>query len=130
VTGLAAHAAACLGAFGILGLAILPPEHVHLGDHDDHARAEVHRHYQPHQPTAIQTHVEPPDQDATYLSDAFIVPAPVSTDAPEESPSALIAPLDLQPRHAVWQPAGRDLRAHDPPWARAHALRGPPSQLA
>jgi hypothetical protein len=123
---------ACLGALGVLGLAFLPPEHVHrAADHDDHHRAEVvHRHFAPHHAAAPQTHVENPDDDATYLSSVFTVPADASAVGPDNSCLVASQPEDAAPGFTQWHRQARDLRAHDPPWACATGLRGPPQLLA
>ena len=72
-----------LGALGVIGLALLPPEHVHLAaDHYDVRAEVVHRHFQPHHPVAPQIHVENLDEDATYLNSAFTIPAQASVDGP------------------------------------------------
>ena len=129
VLRLGPRAVACLAVLGVLGLDVLPPEHVHLGvDLADHVRLEVlHRHYAPHHPTFNQTHVEPGENEATYLSDAFTMPTPAAAQGPDEASFVLLADGCLPLGATQWHPVGRDLRAHAPPWAYGYALRGPPS---
>lgn len=126
------RASACLVTLGIIGLAVLPPEHVHLAaDRDDHLRGEVvHRHFEPHHADFPQSHLENPDADAAYLSGAFTLPGQPSVVAPDGSSLVLEAADPAVPGFTQWHGNARDLRAHDPPWARAHALRGPPFRLA
>ena len=122
---------ACLGALGVLGLAFLPPEHVHLAADHDHLRAEVvHRHFAPHHAAAPQTHVENPDDDPTYLSSVFTVPGDASVAGPDYVGLVASQPEDTVPGFTQWHRRTRDLRAHDPPWACGHGLRGPPQLLA
>ena len=122
---------ACLGVLGFLGLSVLPPEHVHFAAaHEDHEPAEVvHRHFEPHHATSPQPHVESPD-DATYLANLFVVSAPHALGAPSAFVVVAAAPEPESQSFTRWHASGRDLRVHDPPWARSNALRGPPSQLA
>ena len=56
---------ACLGASGVLGLALLPPEHVHLAADHDHICAPRSSTGTSSRitPSACQTHVENPDND-------------------------------------------------------------------
>jgi hypothetical protein len=114
---------------GVLGLDVLPPEHVHLrADLDDHVRLKVHhRHFAPHHPVSIQTHVEPGDNEATYLGDAFTMPTTAAAQGPDQVSSVLLADECLPLGSTQWHPAARDLRAHAPPGADGYALRGPPS---
>ena len=123
------RAVACLAVLGVVALALLPPEHVHLGaDHDDHVRPEtVHRHFAPHHPIAIQTHVEPPDDEATYLDNAFAPLPQFAGPGPQQPSYAVLPEIPVTRRVTTWHPKSRDLRAHDPPWADAPSLRGPPS---
>jgi hypothetical protein len=127
-----ARAVAWLAVLGIVGMAVLPPEHVHLGaDHDDHVRPEVvHRHFAPHHQISIETHVEPPEADATYIHAAFTVPEQASLAAPDTPPFVVLPQAEVLVISTQWHQTGRDLRDHDPPWARPHALRGPPRLLA
>ena len=122
---------ACLAALGVLGLAGLPPEHVHLAADHDHVRTEVvHRHFAPHHAAGAQTHVENPDDDPTYLSSAFTVPTQASGVGPDDSCLVVGEPEVTAPGFTQWHRRARDLRAHDPPWACAPGLRGPPQLLA
>ena len=128
---LLARVSAWLGTLGVLGLAVLPPEHVHLAADHDHLRAEVvHRHFDPHHAVAPQTHVENPDDDPTYLSSAFTIPVHASGVGPGDASILVVEPEDTAPAFTPWHATRRDLRAHDPPWGRAHSLRGPPQLLA
>ena len=122
---------ACLAAFGLVGLALLPPEHVHVAANHDHGRTEVvHRHFEPHHATAPQTHVENPDDDPTYLSSAFTVPTPVSVVGHGNAWVLAATSGVAAPGFTQWHRRTRDLRVHDPPWACVHSLRGPPQLLA
>ena len=117
---------ACLGALGVIGLVVLPPEHVHLAADHDHLRAEVvHRHFEPHA-VAPETHVENPDDDFTYLSSAFTVPVLASVVGPGDVWILVVKPEGTAPGFTQWHRRTHDLRVHDPPWACGHDLRGPP----
>jgi hypothetical protein len=117
---------------GVLGLALLPPEHVHAAaGHDDDAHAEVvHRHFERHAASPPQTHAEDPDEDATYLASVFTIPADETLARPDGDATAADWLLRPVSRLTSWHRQSRDLRVHDPPWGRAHTLRGPPSPLA
>ena len=98
----------------------------------DHLRAEVvHRHFAPHHAAAPQTHVENPDDDSTYLSSAFHGSRRrILASAPTHSCLVASQPEATAPGFTQWHRQARDLRAHDPPWACATGLRGPPQLLA
>jgi hypothetical protein len=116
---------------GVLGLALLPPEHVHVPGHDDHVSAEVvHRHFEPHRLTRPETHAENPDADATYFANVFTLPADPVLAGPPAVWIAVAWPSPASPESTPWPRRACDLRVHDPPWARALALRGPPSLVA
>jgi hypothetical protein len=124
------RACACLGVVGVLGLGVLPPEHVHfVADHDHEPAELVHRHFEPHHTTSLQAHVESPEA-ATYLSGVFIVPAQEAPIAPGAFVVVAVTPEPITRNCTHWRGSGRDLRVHDPPWARCHPLRGPPFLLA
>ena len=118
---------AALCVLGVVGLALLPPEHVHHAADHDHDAEVVHRHFEPHHAARPQVHVENPDEDATYLSSVFTLPDTDSLSRPALVFTAATLPAITAPVFTPWHFEKRDLRVHDPPWARALSLRGPPS---
>jgi len=130
---------AALAVLGVLGLALLPREHVHVlqaaeGHHSD----LIHRHFEPHRPDVdARGHtagalpgVDHPDEDAQYLSSPFIGPDPAPQIAPAQLPVAAHSSVPRLPPLLGWLPRLPHASAHGPPpWARPHGLRAPPTPL-
>lgn len=118
---------ACLSVLGVLGLAVLPSEHVH--SRSDHGRRSevVHRHFEPHHPVGAGATVDhPDDENAQYLSSAFTMAKPAPRLYPADQ-FVVVAFSTLQPPPVRWRslPA-LFVSVHDPPWTTPHNLRGPP----
>lgn len=122
-----------LAALGVLSLAFLPPEHLHTRTHDGHHSDVIHRHYEPHHPTAgYRQSVGDTDDDdhPLWLASSFI----------GASPAAQIHSIDqllhedtrVEPSPLTW--LGSVTRArpsiHDPPPKTSSGLRGPPAFLS
>src|SRR5712691_7671038 len=63
---------------GVLGLAWLPPEHVHITrTHGDHHADVVHRHFESHHPIGNEVRVGDDDDDVRWLDgSSFTYPKP------------------------------------------------------
>lgn len=113
---------------GVLGLALLPPEHVHLTRTRDGHHAElIHRHLESHFGTGHSNALHDGDDDVEWLQAAFTVP-PVSPLA--FSAIELTDGRPLVPRRATGAEkviSSVRLSAHDPPWVPTSGLRAPPS---
>lgn len=120
-----------MAVLGLLSLASLPPEHVHLRAHDDdHHQAEVvHRHLAPHLGGPREADLDHDGEVALYLAHAFVAAPP----APEPSPGVAIL-VSMTDGTSPPLPAAAltrlHRRTHDPPWRAVSLLRGPPSSLA
>jgi hypothetical protein len=119
---------ALAAVLGLCGLAALPPEHVHVSrDHGHHVEL-VHRHIEAHQAQALGTHVENHDEDARYLTTAFIVPAPTDGGSPPDGVSVrAVVVLPSAPTTSRVALAARNCSGPDPPWSRSVAPRAPPT---
>ena len=119
---LVAFAAAC----ALIGLGVLPAEHIHQAPADGHHAAVVHRHLAAHQTHARGTAVERADGDgqAHWLTVAFTS----GTTSPETA--AAVALLDSagfpRPLETFNVLPLAPMSAHDPPWVPSSGLRGPP----
>lgn len=118
-----------LAVLGVLGLAVLPQEHVHAS-HDGEHPDVIHRHLAPHHLFEHDTTVDhSDDDDARYLSAAFIAPGTVSRV--DQDPSFVIADLPaVRPAQTRWRTLSfLNVRVHDPPWRTASGPRAPPTPL-
>ena len=123
-----------LTILGLLGLPMLPPEHVHISESDDHGHSEfIHRHFEAHHPIEVAhaTHAMPEfdhqDEDAALWLDtlyltAFKAPLP-SIDRVVVQELPLLQPRPL-PR---WTLEFEHLSLHDPPRVAPSGLRAPPT---
>ena len=123
-----------LAIAGLLGLPLLPPEHVHISESDDHRHSEfIHRHFEAHHPIEVAhaTHATPEvdhqDEDAALWLDTLYLTA---IKAPLPSIDRVVVqelPL-LQPRPLPrWTLEFEHLSLHDPPWIAPSGLRAPPT---
>lgn len=124
-----ARASAVVALLGLLGLALLPPEHVHDQDDHGHHAELVHRHFEAHHPVPIQTHVDDDaDEDAHYLTAVFTASEPF-----HQGPvvALVVAHVELSPPSLVSQVAlaSPDALGHDPPWRSSLRPRAPPTPL-
>jgi hypothetical protein len=131
--GLTRRVVGSLAVLGVLGLALLPPEHFHASrDHDSRHADVVHRHLAPHhlfEPHGTNAGVDHTDDDAQYLSAAFVGPKSAPRIDPIQSyvTGSLLSTRPAQTlRPALPSP---DVRVHDPPWCASLGLRGPPALL-
>jgi len=112
---------------GILGLAVLPPEHVHAGrTPDGHPRDVVHRHLDGHLQAGAGAHVAPDDGTPRWLDSPYVGARSatrvdcVDVAVEHEWPAA-------PPTHAgAWSPRRATSAVHDPPPWGPIGLRGPP----
>lgn len=122
---------AWLGTLGVLGLALLPAEHVHARTGHGHHTEVVHRHFQPHHTVGEAARFDDDDHDgeALYLTAVFTAPSIASvvhlTGALFVAPVPLLKPPQLS-GSALPSP---DAPGHDPPGTSSHGLRAPPIPL-
>lgn len=128
-----------VAALGVLSLALLPPEHLHVTQtHDGHYSDVVHRHYTPHTPhqlangtASIGDHsIGDHDDQAVWLDAPFTTSTKVVAPAPSVdavlNQGQLAAPLPLKRLDAV---AFAALLVHDPPLTTPPGLRAPPPSI-
>lgn len=119
---------------GVLGLAVLPPEHFHrAGTRDGHRSGITHRHYAPHPPVAgpasaarMNDHDDRPvwlDASLPAPTRAVALVCPTDAILNQESPAA---PSPLKRLGAV---EFASLRVHGPPLATPLGLRAPPASI-
>ena len=114
---------------GLIGMPLLPPEHVHVTDDEGHPAEFIPRHFEPHHPIETQRVFDHQDEEAAlWLDTPFIGTA--ATHVPEAA-RALVQQLPiLQPRPLPrWTLTFDHISVHDPPWAASTALRAPPTLL-
>jgi hypothetical protein len=120
---------ACVAVVGVLGLALLPSEHVHARDEHGHHTDVVHRHFESHHPVQSDGQIDQGDgDDEQYITAAFTAPestlsivvgALVVTDLPVPKPQ----------QRSGWALPSPDASAHDPPRTSSQGLRAPPTLL-
>ena len=120
---------ACLAVAGVLGLALLPPEHIHeTRAGDGHPSALLHSHFEPHQPVGADSRVGAHD-DVLWVSSLFTSPNKIGQVYPLNQ--FIVQDLPV-PQPAQTSPSKLQcvqLSVHDPPWVTSHGLRGPPTLL-
>jgi len=118
---------ACLAVLGVLGLALLPSEHVHSRTENDRHSEFIHRHFEPHYPVESNPRVDHGDDDEVqWFDSSFIAPKTGSHVYPANQ---LLEELwTTEPPHAACGPiACAPESVHDPPWTTSNGLRAPPS---
>lgn len=124
------RASAVLALLGLLGLAVLPPEHVHEQDDHGHHTELVHRHFEAHHPASSSTHVDDDaDEDAHYLTAVFTESDPSFHGGRIDG--VVVVAVALTPSLLVSQVAldGPAALGHDPPWRSSLNPRAPPTPL-
>jgi hypothetical protein len=120
---------ALVAVLGLVGMPLLPPEHVHVTEEEGHHAEFIHRHFESHHPIAADRVFDHQDEEAPlWLDTPFI-----GGDTPH-LPSAvrvLVQELPLlQPRPLPrWTLTFDHISVHDPPWAASTGLRAPPTVL-
>lgn len=122
---------ASLAVLGLLGLSVLPREHVHATHMPDGGHADVvHRHFEPHHSSGAAPELEHhSDEAAQWLTATFVAPTPASTVHP------VTQFVTLDPHRPQLLQVSRGTRpvlhvsVHAPPWAASHGLRAPPIPL-
>jgi len=130
------RALALITALGLLGLPLLPPEHVHVSESDDHGHSEfIHRHFEPHHPIEVPHPVndaaefDHQDQEAALWVDSPFV-GPVNPSLPSVDRIVIQQLPLLQPRPLPrWTLTFDHISVHDPPWVASTGLRAPPTFL-
>ena len=111
----------------LLGMPLLPPEHVHLTE-SEHGHSEIiHRHFESHHHHAPLPEFDHQDEDAALWVDTpFVSPGAIqipSVDRVVVQKLPLLEPRPL-PR---WTLEFDHISVHDPPWVAPTGLRAPPA---
>jgi hypothetical protein len=113
---------------GVLSLALLPAEHVHVAhEHDGYHADVVHRHFAPHHAAGSASLADYDDPDVHWLSSWFTAPQPAPLPASVdfvEAELSLLLPPQLTCERSV---RIDDVSVHDPPPVTPSGLRAPPS---
>jgi hypothetical protein len=118
-----------VAVLALVGMPLLPPEHVHVTEEEGHHAEFIHRHFEPHHPIEGQRVFDHQDEEAAlWLDTPFIgtgaTPLPsVVRGLVQELP--LLQPRPL-PR---WTLTFDHISVHDPPWTASTGLRAPPTFL-
>jgi hypothetical protein len=119
-----------LSVLGVLGLALLPTEHVHASrNHDDRHPDVIHRHFEPHHLFDAAAAIDHDGDDAQYLSALFISTSSPTSVNPVTQFVIADLPAAQPPQLSRWNLSTIHVRVHDPPWITSHGLRGPPTLL-
>jgi hypothetical protein len=123
---------------GLLGLPLLPPEHVHVTESESGEHSEiVHRHFEPHHPGHVdhdadhhnrEQEFDHQDEAALWIDAPFVARAPALV--PWFAPVVVQELPVLQPQPLLrWTLEFEHISVHDPPWVASTGLRGPPTSL-
>ena len=121
---------ATVAALSLAVLAALPAEHIHTraADHHRDDAALIHRHFEAHHPpdrTATLEHQDD-DHDVRWIASLFTGREKSVSSRPLGLVVTALAAMAPQPISAERFVSAAE-SAHDPPWASAPTLRGPPS---
>jgi len=120
--------AATVAVLSLLGAMWLPPEHIHAGTTDGRHVEYVHRHFQSHHPGgASSQHVESDDEDAHYLTPAFLKVESEQRFHPDGQCIVLATSLPQVDVSSERRRPSVFGTVHDPPWRESLRLRGPPT---
>ena len=127
---------AIAAVFGLLGLPLLPPEHVHVTESESGEHSEiVHRHFEPHHPAFVDHDADHHDQEFDHQDEAALwIDAPYVAAAAISVPSfcpAIVQQLPVIEPQAFprWTLEFEHISVHDPPWVASTGLRAPPTLL-
>lgn len=127
------HPIAVAAVLGLLGLPLLPQEHVHVTESESGEHSEiVHRHFESHHPGHVDHDADHHDQEFDHQDEAALwIDAPFVASAPVFIRSfARIVVQELpvpQPKPMPrWTMEFEHISVHDPPWVAATGLRAPP----
>jgi hypothetical protein len=121
---------AVLGVAGVLGLAVLPTEHMHRGlVHDGHHWDTIHRHFESHHPIGTRTAVDYADDDGNIQWITVSYTRPESGTRADPDSHLLDDRLPLPTSQLILQRTLQPLQTsvHDPPWFSSCGLRAPPA---
>ena len=120
---------ATVAALSLAVLAALPAEHIHTrADHYRDDATVIHRHFEAHhspERTATLEHQDD-DHDVRWIASPFTGREKSVSSRPPGLVVTALAAMAPQPISAEFFVSAAE-SAHDPPWASAPTLRGPPS---
>jgi hypothetical protein len=127
---------AIISMFGLVGTLVLPPEHVHVTESEEHGHSEfIHRHFEGHHPGEVggpahaRAEIDHQDEDAALWIDAPFVVATTAA-LPSVERVVLQELPELQPRPLPrWTLEFDHISVHDPPWVSPIGLRAPPTSV-
>jgi hypothetical protein len=130
------HSVALIAALGLLCLPLLPPEHMHVSESEEHGHSEVvHRHFEPHHPIEVShpagraPEFDHQDEEAALWLDAPYL-GPASIQVPPAHDVVVGELPRLEPRRlSRWTLTFKHNSVHDPPWIASTGLRAPPTFL-
>jgi ABC-type Zn2+ transport system substrate-binding protein/surface adhesin len=127
---------AIAAVFGLLGLPLLPPEHVHVTESESGEHSEiVHRHFESHHPGHVEHDADHHDHEFDHQDEAALwIDAPFVARAPAFVPAFAAVVVQtlpvLQPQpFPRWTLEFDHISVHDPPWVASTGLRAPPTFL-
>ena len=117
-----------LAVLGVLGLALLPPEHLHVARAADGLDSDlIHRHFEPHHPVGAESNIGHFENDeALWLDSPFTGPTAALQVYPVTQ--SLTEDLPVPQPQQTWRSGlpFAHVSVHDPPSATSHGLRAPP----
>ena len=118
---------ALLASLGVLGLVVLPAEHVHLSHGPGHHDSDIiHRHFEPHHDSRSDFSFSEDEQHIQWTDSSFASPSQALQTTCQQPLLYQVAP-DAEQRPTC-ERAVRidDLAVHEPPALTRVDLRGPP----
>jgi len=128
---------AIAAVFGLLGLPLLPPEHVHVTESESGEHSEiVHRHFESHHPAHVDHEIDRlhrefdhQDEAALWIDAPFV--APTIPFVPSFTPVVVQELPELHPQPlSRWTLEFEHISVHDPPWVASTGLRAPPTSAS
>ena len=117
----------CVSVLAVLGLAILPPEHLHARhSDDDHQRDVVHRHFEAHPSSGAGARAGHDEAVPQWLASAYLNAGPVTRldriDAWTPDDLSIATPEEARPTTVPLV----TFAVHDPLPGAAVGMRAPP----
>ena len=111
----------------VLGLAALPPEHLHARPAHDGRRSDlVHRHFAAHHAADRGLHVEGDDSAPRWLDSSYVSGERVSAVHRSDASVGLVVPTPAPRAASATTARPESMSVHDPPPGASFGLRAPP----
>ena len=121
---------ALVAACGVIAVAWLPQEHMHLDrTADGHRTAIIHQHYEPHHPLETEVGHDDSADRIEWLSSSFTPPKPTVSVHPIQPLLDVPVPEPRLRPVRQWTQGPPQVFIDDPPGTSTLGLRAPPSSF-